>query len=524
MDRTYEQIRKFYQNKMNNRNLFDYGPNGDLVELGKDGSIIADKTIVLTQHRDATAEEKQEVINEYNSELQDAVEAYSDAYIALWQEHQNSEATMESIYEYNQAVERADMNLKLKRFRNYHVERVEYNDKDVPTEKRINMRQLHFEKALDKNVQDTIAIVQTGAIQSQARFRSVANTTVSISEAIGIGAKQEQIVQSAKDILDSAGIQTEVLKKRRPAFKRAVPSPAVPSSVVPSSAAPSPAVPSSVVASPVVLNPALSKTVTTPAGPVKSTSSRPTFKRTQLPIKIENIKIENNTLKKSLTEMENKPKIAFKRTNVPNVPMGKVYIASMNLRGTWAPKPSASIKVVNVTSAQASASLTRRDFSPMTEIEGGYNGFWNFESYWQSGKVFEGIPEATTKKWWKAQNTAKRRYPGSKGKKVLYSSWPTHGNKHMDWVTSRKEVYVPEYFELMKDTESAIELQKYVASGKDIIIYDFDGPRLADGSVTTVELTPELLQEKINALDFPFGHGYIVGAWLKRITPDQYIM
>ena len=160
----------------------------------------------------------------------------------------------------------------------------------------------------------------------------------------------------------------------------------------------------------------------------------------------------------------------------------------------------------------------------MTEIEGGYNGFWNFESYWQSGKVFEGIPEATTKKWWKAQNTAKRRYPGSKGKKVLYSSWPTHGNKHMDWVTSRKEVYVPEYFELMKDTESAIELQKYVASGKDIIIYDFDGPRLADGSVTTVELTPELLQEKINALDFPFGHGYIVGAWLKRITPDQYIM
>ena len=295
MDRTYEQIRKFYQNKMNNRNLFDYGPNGDLVELGKDGSIIADKTIVLTQHRDATAEEKQEVINEYNSELQDAVEAYSDAYIALWQEHQNPEATMESIYEYNQAVERADMNLKLKRFRNYHVERVEYNDKDVPTEKRINMRQLHFEKALDKNVQDTIAIVQTGTIQSQARFRSVANTTVSISEAIGIGAKQEQIVQSAKDILDSAGIQTEVLKKRRPAFKRAVPSPAVPSSVVASSVVASSAAPSPAVPSPVVINSALSKTVTTPAGPVKSASSRPTFKRTQLPIKI-----ENNTLKKKV--------------------------------------------------------------------------------------------------------------------------------------------------------------------------------------------------------------------------------
>ena len=31
MDRTYEQIRKFYENKKNNRELFDYGPNGDLV-------------------------------------------------------------------------------------------------------------------------------------------------------------------------------------------------------------------------------------------------------------------------------------------------------------------------------------------------------------------------------------------------------------------------------------------------------------------------------------------------------------
>jgi hypothetical protein len=285
MDRTYEQIRKFYENKMNNRKLFDYGPNGDLVELGKDGSIIADKTIVLTQYRDATTEEKQEVINEYNTELQDAVEAYSDAYIALWQEHQNPEATKETIYEYNQAVERADMNLKLKRFRNYHIERIAHDDKNVPTEKRINMRQLHFEKALDKNVQDTIAIVQTGVIQSQARFRSIANATVSISEAIGIGAKQEQIVQSAKDILDSAGISTEVLKKRRPTFKR------------------------SVLASPEAASPvaskfksALSETVTTPANPevsspainsVKSTGSKITFKRTQLPIKI-----ENNTLKK----------------------------------------------------------------------------------------------------------------------------------------------------------------------------------------------------------------------------------
>ncbi len=43
---------------------------------------------------------------------------------------------------------------------------------------------------------------------------------------------------------------------------------------------------------------------------------------------------------------------------------GKVYLASMNLRGEGATK-------VNVTSAQGLSSKNRRDFSPMTPDEGG---------------------------------------------------------------------------------------------------------------------------------------------------------
>ena len=88
---------------------------------------------------------------------------------------------------------------------------------------------------------------------------------------------------------------------------------------------------------------------------------------------------------------------------------GKVYIASMNLRGARGVKLDPESLNLNVTSAQAKLSLDRRDFSPMTPIEGGYKGYWNFESRWQSGKIFEGLDETVVKKWWKAQMAPKRR-------------------------------------------------------------------------------------------------------------------
>jgi hypothetical protein len=48
----------------------------------------------------------------------------------------------------------------------------------------------------------------------------------------------------------------------------------------------------------------------------------------------------------------------------------QVYLASMNLRGDWAKAPDGATKV-NVTSAQGLSSKNRRDFSPMTPVEGG---------------------------------------------------------------------------------------------------------------------------------------------------------
>jgi len=202
------------------------------------------------------------------------------------------------------------------------------------------------------------------------------------------------------------------------------------------------------------------------------------------------------------------------------VPRARVFIASMNLRGEWAKAPSFAQKL-NVTSAQGLANKNRRDFSPMTPS--GYEGYWNFEAYWQSGKVFEGIDEEKVKTFWKNVKEPKRRYPGSKGKKVLYARFEHAPEEKMDYIMSRKKVYVPRYFDLMKNKEMVDYWKKQVEEGKDIVVFDFDGPRNSDGGVTCIEVTRELLIEKINDTRFPFGHGYVVAAWLKGMHPTEYM-
>jgi hypothetical protein len=152
--------------------------------------------------------------------------------------------------------------------------------------------------------------------------------------------------------------------------------------------------------------------------------------------------------------------------------------------------------------------------------ESNYKGFYNFEAFWQSGKVFEGVSQWKSKAYWRSLKEPKRRYPGSKGKKVLFAQWD---EGILDYVASRKKVYVPLYHEQMKDKEMALHWKEEVEKGIRIVVYDFDGPRLKNGSVTCVELTEELLIEKINDTSFPFGHGYVVAAFLAGISLDSFL-
>ena len=201
-----------------------------------------------------------------------------------------------------------------------------------------------------------------------------------------------------------------------------------------------------------------------------------------------------------------------------------IFIASMNLRGKRA-SLGRECKKVNVTSAQAKNSKYRIAFSPMQPVPGGYKGYDRFESYWQAGKVWEGVPHGKSVAWWKKQTAAKRRYPGGKGRRVLHAVFQGHA-KPFDYVTARKMVYVPEYHKLATATDTfkelAAEAAKRGPNGPPIVLYDFDGPRGADREPLCRQITLELLREKINDTTHPFGHGYVVGASLLGITPDQY--
>ena len=197
--------------------------------------------------------------------------------------------------------------------------------------------------------------------------------------------------------------------------------------------------------------------------------------------------------------------------------VGKVFIGSMNMRGAWAKRPDDAL-LVNVTSAQSKTSRTRQDFSPMSESN--YKGHHCFENYWQGGKVWEDIPFDKSQDWWRRQTKGKRRYPPGKGKRVLHSNYD---GVERDYITSRKEVYVPEYDALMRKTSSFSELRARVERGEDVVVMDFDGPRTPGGGVSCHEVTLELLKSKINDVTHPFGHGYVVAAGLKGIDITAFI-
>jgi len=200
----------------------------------------------------------------------------------------------------------------------------------------------------------------------------------------------------------------------------------------------------------------------------------------------------------------------------------EIYIASMNMRGKWAEVPP-GLKKINVTSAQAKLSKYRLAFSPMTEIEGGYKEFFCFENYWQSGKRYEGLddPENVEKQleWWKKQTTGRRRYPLGKGKKVKHAKFPDF-TEFLTYIPSRKQVYVPEYHNLIKDNPVLTELKTDETTS--YVVYDFDGPRTEDGEPTFEKVTLEMLIDKLNDPRHPFGHGYIVAAAIAGIDIKKY--
>ena len=198
-----------------------------------------------------------------------------------------------------------------------------------------------------------------------------------------------------------------------------------------------------------------------------------------------------------------------------------VYIASMNLRGVWATCPEGTTRV-NVTSAQRKNNKFRLAFSPMTPIVNKYKGYYCFENYWQSGKRYQDISSKSVTAWWKKQTKGKRRFPDGKNKLVLHATFP-HISENLGYIDSRKQVYVPEYYNIIKDNPILLDLQNRLSMGENFTVYDFDGIRNDNGNPTSAKVTIELLQEKILDTRTPFGHGYIVASAIMNINPELYL-
>jgi hypothetical protein len=92
----------------------------------------------------------------------------------------------------------------------------------------------------------------------------------------------------------------------------------------------------------------------------------------------------------------------------------------------------------------------------------------------------------------------------------------------MDYISSRKLVYVPQYAKLIENSEALGYWRTQLQMGQNIIVYDFDGPRLEDGDVTSELCSLQLLRTKINDTRHPFGHGYVVAALLMGIDVRHF--
>lgn len=197
---------------------------------------------------------------------------------------------------------------------------------------------------------------------------------------------------------------------------------------------------------------------------------------------------------------------------------------------------------VNVTSAQRKNNDDRIAFSPMTPIPGSYHGFYCFENFWQSGKRYQelGHLDSTEKladiAVWKGYQEPHRRHPKAKGLRPVDAVYPDIGiSNGLTYIDSRKQVYVPYYYnDILTGQPAGRErlkhYQELLKQGHNILVLDYDGPKLDPGTDDHIvftrpclKVTVELLKEKINDPRFQFGHGYVVAAAILGITPDEYV-
>jgi hypothetical protein len=168
--------------------------------------------------------------------------------------------------------------------------------------------------------------------------------------------------------------------------------------------------------------------------------------------------------------------------------------------------------VINTTSRSLTWS---RGLSPFlcgpVDLYDGYKSY-NVENAWQYSKVHYNMVDENlnpTKEYFewaqKGWNTIKaHRYPMGKGVKPLFAYWD--GEK-LDYIESRKRIYIPLYSQAVQKTFAFQQLKKIAAEPEDLYLWDFDGYNHKNLGLS--------YEQVINDPDHTMGHGFVIAMLLE---------
>jgi hypothetical protein len=209
---------------------------------------------------------------------------------------------------------------------------------------------------------------------------------------------------------------------------------------------------------------------------------------------------------------------------------GRVFIGQKRKRGIKGDKDATmpGYKNIDVTSGSfnkigqhAATTLSPMKLGPVTDSDG--ETALIFENYWQFSRLYEkaghvkaGSSCEPTPAWFAFR---KKGFQLNKGKRRPFPKNYGYGKPKCsiynqtayDYITSRKEIYIPTYKKLIENLPIISEMKKLVDSGQNLMIIDGDGP---DKTIypNGLEMTQKNWDLMIEDPTYSFGHGYVVAA------------
>lgn len=143
----------------------------------------------------------------------------------------------------------------------------------------------------------------------------------------------------------------------------------------------------------------------------------------------------------------------------------------------------------------------------------------------KKGKGIRTPPEVSKlKKAWRTARDANYEREEDRERAMESAKWTPSGlwwsGECLDYIASRKLVYVPTYANLIRESAAFKAMQELVEKGENVMIMDLDGPPISIYP-SGLEVTLDNLKTMINDPRYLFGHGYVVAALLADISIED---